>query len=118
NPNTATPQNLGVNAWCGAITATAPSPLVRTVCGLRSIRPGVSTTVLNVVGDQYMLNFGGVEGNVASGGGAAANPFSTMQSLPPVILGQGHSALIYIWFPVMSAPSAATFAPEIGFWVR
>lgn len=105
----------GVLAYCGAIVATAATA-GRTVCGLRVLRPGVSTTVINVIGDMHLLNFGGVEGAVGSITVANANIMP--QALPPVVIGPGQSALIYLWFPVMTAPSAATFAPEIAFWLR
>jgi hypothetical protein len=117
NPNGAAPggNGSGLTIWCGAITASAAvNP--RVIVGLRNLRPGVSTTVINVVGDMHLLNFGGVEGAVGSI--VAANANIMPQALPPIIIGPGQTALLYIWFPVMSAPSAATFAPELGLWVR
>jgi hypothetical protein len=100
----------------GAITATAASGSVRTITSIRNIRPAVSATVVNVVGDTNILNFGGVEGGNSSITIANANIMTA--SLPPVVIGAGHTALLYIWYPVLTAPSAATYAPEIGYWVR
>jgi hypothetical protein len=108
--------NSSASIYCGAIVAPAASGAVRPICGLRNIRPAVSATVVNVVGDMHLLTFGSVEGAVGSITIANANLMP--QALPPVVLGPGHSALIYVWYPVMTAPSAATYAPEIGFWVR
>jgi len=105
----------GILAYCGAIVATA-AVAARTIVGVRNLRPSVSATVINVVGDMNLINFGGVEGSAGSITIANANVMP--QAFPPVIIGPGQSALVYLWFPVMSAPSAATFAPEIGFWVR
>jgi len=100
----------------GAIVAPAASGAARTIVPLRNIRPGVSTTVINVVGDMNLLTFGSVEGAVGSITVANANIMP--QALPPVVIGAGHTALLYIWYPVLTAPSAATYAPEVGYWVR
>lgn len=105
-----------VNAYCGAITATAATANARNLVGLRNLRPGVSTTVINVIGDMHHLNFGGVEGAVGSITVANANVMP--QALPPLVIPPQCSGLIYLWFPVLSAPSAATYAPELGFWLR
>jgi hypothetical protein len=116
SPNMVTGNSSAASIYCGAIVAPAASGSVRAVCGLRNIRPAVSATVINVVGDQHLLTFGSVEGAVGSITVANANIMP--QAFPPIIIGPGNSALIYIWYPVMTAPSAATYAPEIGFWVR
>lgn len=115
NPNMAANNVSGAIINCGAIVAPAASA-ARTVVGIRNIRPSVSTTVINVVGDMNLLTFGSVEG--ATGSITVANANIMPQALPPVIIGPGQTALLYIWYPVVSAPSAATYAPEIGFWVR
>src|SRR4051812_16825581 len=116
NPNMVSATASGATINCGAIVAPAASGSARTVVGLRNLRPSVSTTVINVVGDMNLLTFGSVKGAVGSITVANANIMP--QALPPVIIGPGHTALLYIWYPVVSAPSAATYAPEIGFWVR
>lgn len=116
NANPAISTQSGVNVYCGAITASAATAAARTLVGVRNLRPSVSTTVINVVGDMNLLNFGSVEGAVGSITIANANVMP--QALPPVVLPPNYSALLYLWYPVMSAPSAATYAPEIGFWVR
>lgn len=115
NPNQTSSNVSGAVINCGAIVAPAASA-ARTIVGIRNIRPSVSTTVTNVVGDMNLLTFGSVEG--ATGSIVIANANIMPQALPPVIIGPGHTALLYMWTPVISAPSAATFAPEIGFWVR
>lgn len=105
----------GVSVYAGAITATAATA-ARTIVGVRNIRPNVSATVINVVGDMNLINFGSVEG--ATGSIVIANANIMPQAFPPVVVPPLSSALIYLTYPVMSAPSAATFAPELGFWVR
>lgn len=117
NPNMAVAGagGSGLTIFCGAITATtAVNP--RVIVGLRNLRPNVSSTVINVVGDMHLLNFGGVEGS--TGSIVVANANIMPQALPPVIIGPNQTALIYLWYPVMTAPSAATYAPELGLWVR
>lgn len=115
NPNQAASTTSGAIINCGAIVAPAASA-ARTIVGIRNIRPSVSTTVINVVGDMNLLTFGSVEG--ATGSITIGNANIMPQALPPVIIGPGQTVLIYLWYPVVSAPSAATYAPEIGFWVR
>jgi hypothetical protein len=116
NANMASSNASGATINCGAILAPAASGAARTLVGVRNLRPSVSTTVINVVGDMNLLNFGSVEGAVGSITIANANIMP--QAMPPVVIAPGHTALLYLWFPVMTAPSAATYAPEIGFWVR
>jgi hypothetical protein len=99
----------------GAITATAASSAARTIVGARNIRPGVSTTNYSAVGDQNILVFGSNE-QAQSATVTLANPQSLTMPLPSIIIGPQMSALVYIWFPVMTAPSAGTFVPEVGFW--
>jgi len=117
NPNGAAAggNGSGLTIKCGAITATA-AVNARTIVGVRNLRPSVSATVINVVGDMNLLTFGAVEG--ATGSITIANANIMPQAMPPIIIGPGQTALLYIWFPVMTAPSAATYAPELGLWVR
>lgn len=116
NANMASANASGLTINCGALVVPAASGSVRTISGLRNLRPSVSTTVINVVGDMNLLNFGSVEG--ATGSITIANANIMPQAMPPVIIGPGQTALLYLWFQGVSAPSAATYAPEIGFWVR
>lgn len=116
NANSANGNASNVTVWCGAVTATAATAAARTLVGLRNLRPSVSATVVNVVGDMHLLNFGSVEG--ATGSIVIANANIMPQALPPLVIPPLSSALIYLFYPVMSAPSAATFAPELGLWVR
>lgn len=117
NTNMSVASASGVAVVCGAIVSPAASPLARTLVGFRNIRPAVSGTQANVVGDQHLLNFGGVENN-ASGNITVANVNILPQSLPPVIIGPGQSALLYLWWPGITTPAGGGFAPEVGFWVR
>lgn len=116
NPNAPTTSPTGVAIFCGAITASAASGSARTIVGVRNLRPNVSATVINVVGDMNLINFGSVEG--ATGSIVVANANIMPQAFPPILVPPGWTALLYLTYPVMSAPSAATFAPELGFWVR
>jgi hypothetical protein len=116
NVNGAVSGTPGVSAYCGAITATAATAAVRNIIGMRIIRPGALSTAANVVGDMHLLNFGSVEGAVGSIVPTNANIMP--QALPPVVIPPGWSFLLNLWVGVSAAPSAGTWAPEIGFWVR
>jgi len=105
-----------VTVWFGALVATAASANARTTVTSRNIRPSVSTTVINVVGDMNLLNFGSVEG--ATGSIVVANANIMPQAFPPLVIPPLSTGLIYIYYPIMTAPSAATYAPELGFWIR
>jgi hypothetical protein len=118
-PVNSDPSNAGITGLtinCGAVVATAASSAARTQVGIRNLRPGVSTTIINVVGDMNLVNFGSVEGAVGSITVANANIMP--QAFPAVKIPPGFTWLFYLWYPVLSAPSAATFAPELGLWMR
>lgn len=100
----------------GNITAAAATGAVRAVCGLRILRPAVSATVADVVGETKQLNFGGVEAMIA-GSITVANANQIPVPLPPIILGPGTCCLIYYMMNGTS-PSAASFAPEFGWFER
>lgn len=116
NANLSSGNASGVTIFAGAVTASAATAAARTLVGVRNLRPNVSATVINVVGDMNLLNFGSVEG--ATGSIVIANANVMPQAMPPLIIPPLSTALIYLTYPVMSAPSAATFAPEVGLWVR
>lgn len=119
NPNLYYPANASnvvANAGCNA---TAASAAVRAIVGQRNVRPALSTTVVNVIGDMNMFVFGGVEGTVNGQISITAGVSNIIpQNFPPVIIPPQCSGLLYIWYPVLSAPSAAAYVPEVGFWVR
>lgn len=103
--------------YFGAITATAATAAVRAVAGLRIIRPAVSATVLDVVGEQKILNFGGVE-SAMNGSITVANANNIPVPMPPIVIGPQQSCLIYLWQNVGATNVAATYAPELAFWER
>ena len=100
----------------GQLVASAPTGSARTLVGLRILRPIVSTTVMDVAGEQKQLNFGGVEANI-NGSITAANANNIPVALPPIVIGPGGCALIYY---VMNGttPSAQTFFPEVAWSER
>ncbi len=116
NVNLLQAASSNVIIWCGALVATAASGSARTIVTSRNIRPSVSSTVINVVGDMNLLNFGSVEG--ATGSIVVANANIMPQAFPPLVVAPLSTALIYIYYPILTAPSAATYAPEVGFWLR
>jgi hypothetical protein len=116
-----TNMNLGTaksNAIVYAVpNAIAASALARTVAGLRTLRPCVSTTVAAVVGDMHYLNSGGVEGG-AQGNITVGNANLTSHPLPPIVIGPQQSALLYLYYAAGGTIVAGSYAPEIGWWER
>ena len=98
----------------GALTLTAASSSARTICGLRILRPVVSTTVADVVGEQKVLNFGGVEANL-NGSITVANANNIPLALPCISIGPQQSLNVHF---IMNGttPGAASYAPELGWW--
>lgn len=118
NPNMDVAARASVaKLYFGAITASAATGSVRALSPLRVIRPAVSGTVLDVVGETKWFNFGGVEGAL-NGSITIANANFITVPMPPVIIGAGQCALIYLWQNVGATNVAATYAPEIGWWER
>jgi len=103
--------------WFGALTATAASGAVRALSPLRVVRPAVSGTVLDVVGETKHFNFGAVEA-LLNGSITIANANNIPVPLPPVILGPDTSALLYLWQNVGATNVAATYAPELAWFER
>jgi hypothetical protein len=116
-----TNQDLGyvksiASVYFGAVVATAASALARAICGLRILRPTVATNVADVVGELKFINFGGVE-QPLNGSITIANANQIPHPAPPVVIGPGQSALVYV---VMNGttPVASSYAPEISWWER
>lgn len=98
----------------GALTLTSATSSARTICGLRILRPTVSATVADVVGEQKLLNFGGVE-QMLNGSITVANANNIPLSMPCISIGPGQSANVHF---IMNGttPGAASYAPEIAWW--
>ena len=118
SPNMDTPARTSVcKMYFGALTASAATGSVRAVVPLRVIRPVVSATVLDVVGETKWFNFGGVEGAL-NGSITIANANFITVPMPAIIIGPNQCVLIYLWQNVGGTNVAATYAPEIGVWER
>lgn len=104
------------SVYFGAVSATAASSLARAVCGLRILRPAVSATVADVVGELKIINFGGVESTI-NGSITVANANQIPHPAPPIVIGPQQSCLIYFVLNG-TTPSAASFAPELGWFER
>lgn len=103
--------------WFGVLTATAASSQVRAISPLRVVRPAVSGTVLDVVGETKWFNFGAVEG-MLNGSITIANANFIPVPMPAISVGPGWSALLYLWQNVGATNVAATYAPELAWWER
>lgn len=117
NPNMDAGQPSVAQVYFGALTASAATGSVRAISPLRVIRPSVSGTVLDVVGETKWFNFGGVEG-MLNGSITAANANFIPVPMPAVIVGPNQSALLYLWQNNGATNVAATYAPELGWWER
>lgn len=118
SPNMDVGKNASIGkAYFGAITASAATGSARPVVPLRVIRPVVSATVLDVVGETKWFNFGGVEGAL-NGSITIANANFITVPMPAIVIGPGQCALLYLWQNVGATNVAATYAPEIGWWER
>jgi hypothetical protein len=116
NPNMDSAQSSIAKVRFGNITATAATGAVRHPVGLRILRPVVSATVADVVGEQKMLNFGPVE-QMLNGSITVANANNIPLAMPPLIIGPQQSALIYF---IMNGttPGAVSYAPELAWFER
>ena len=103
--------------YAGAVTASAASANVRPLVGQASMRPAVSASVACVVGDQFLLDFGSIEGGMA-GSITVSNAEMISIPVPPVLIGPQQSALLYLWLVGATGAAAASFVPEIGYLER
>jgi hypothetical protein len=108
--------------YAGALVATTATASARTLVGQRTARFWVSATVQGVVGDTLALNFGGVEapslGPICSATTLNTLGHTVSLALPAVVIGPGQSALIYVFWPAATTPTATSYAPELGWWER
>lgn len=111
-----TPKSIA-KVYFGAITAAAATLSARAISPLRVVRPAVSGTVMDVVGETKLFNFGGVEA-MLNGSITIANANFIPVPMAPVIIGPGQSALLYLWQNVGGTNVAATYAPELAWWER
>lgn len=107
----------------GALVAPAVTAAARTIVGQRLVRCPVSATALTLANlDQFLFNFGGVDISMALPNGASAtleaNVVGRTINLPPIEIGPGHSAWIYVFSVAGGAVTAGNFLPEIGHWER
>jgi hypothetical protein len=116
NPGAVTQTAPKVGVYFGAPTATAVGSSAATISGLRILRPAASATVPDVVGELKVLNFGGVEA-MLNGAITVGSANMISHPMPPVVLPPGASALLYLILNG-TTPGAASFAPELGLFVR
>lgn len=111
SPNPAIPADGSSAVYAGALVAVAAS-----LAGSRLIGRGVFRTVIPVVGDTYLLNFGGHEFTSVglAKNGTAPSDF-THHHAPVSIPPQG-SFLLHLWLPSQSA--ASSYEVEVGYAKR
>lgn len=105
-------------SYFGAVTALAATTAARTLVGQRMTRPSPTTSALTLVGDTWLINFGGVEQATPSSI-TVTNAGSYPVPMPPAMVPWGSSLLLYLWWANHTpAGGAAGFLPEVGFWMR
>jgi hypothetical protein len=107
----------------GALTVPTASANARTIVGQRLVRCPVSATALTLANlDQFLFNFGGVDIAMALPNQASptveASVVGRTINLPPVVIGPGQSAWVYVFSVAGGAVAAGNFVPEIGWWER
>jgi len=75
-----------------------------------------SRTVIPVVGDSYILNFGGTDGGGTSPTLNGANPVTNVMRAPPVVISPQGWLQYHIFLPSQSA--ASSWEIEMGYWER
>jgi hypothetical protein len=96
-----------LSVWAGALVAAAAGTPLRH-CS-RLVRP-----VIPVIGDQYLIKFGGIDFGVISlleSGTAIADRYV---AAPPMIVDPAFTGQIHIWLPGQSA--ASSYEVELGGW--
>jgi len=102
--------------YFGNLVTTAVGQYTRALVGQRILRPVVSGTVADVIGETKFLNFGGVEA-MMNGSITVANANNIPIPMPPVIIGPSQCAVLHFWMNG-TTPSAASYLPELGWWER
>jgi len=110
NSNMDAPSASIAQVWAGALTTVAASASARVVArgNLRGVIP--------VVGDEWILKFGGADAPGASSLGGTA-PLRMPIPCGPVVVGPQQSACLQLWFP-SNATTAAEYEVEAGWWER
>jgi hypothetical protein len=116
NVNMASASVSQVNCYAGALVLTTPSGAARTIVGQTMLRPAASATAVTVIGDQFLLNFGGVE-NASNGNITLTNPNIISCPLPPLVLGPQQTFMLHPW-AAATTPAAGTWTFEVGYWLR
>ncbi len=74
---------------------------------------------LNIIGDEMLIVFGSTDAGAQTATTAAegaGQPGRRVSSAPAVVIGPGHSAVIYVWLPGSSASPAPEY--ELCGWMR
>jgi len=122
NTNRDVSVSSNASVYFGAVTATAANA-ARVLVGQRLFREPVSATALSLANmDDWLFNFGGVEGGPAhpagSSGTVQANIAHKTFNCPPLVIGPQQSLVLYMWLTANSGQTAGTFFPELGWWER
>jgi hypothetical protein len=96
--------------FAGALVTTALSSAAR------QVGRAVLRTVIPVINDEYIFNFGAVDIS-ANQSLATATAIRQNIPMPPVIIGPQQTLTMGMWFPG-NATTAGSFEVEVGYWER
>lgn len=122
NSGVANPTSVA-KVYLGSLTAAAAGPNVRCLIGQRLFRAPVTATAMSLAYlDDWHYEFGSVEsppaGTPGTSGTVNANALHSVFKHPPVVIGPGHSFLLYLWMAANSGQTGGTLLPDLGWWRR
>ncbi len=105
-----------VSAFTGGAVITVPTATAtaRTIVGNLVLRAQIG-----VVGDEYLIQFGGREGG--SNGVVTAAPAGAstiVKAHPPLVIAPSHFAVFHLWFPANSATGLSVGGLDVGFTMK
>lgn len=87
--------------------------------GARTVARASLPTSLGIAGDDYVLQFGGIDHAPYAGltAARATAPAKLCANVAPVVIGPGQYAVIYMWW-LTAATTAPSFEYELGWYER
>lgn len=116
NPGASSPNSAGVGDTSVAVYAGALVAVAASLAGSRVLSRGVFRTAIPVIGDQFLLNFGGHEFTSVGLAKNGTAPSDFTHHHAPVSIAPGGSFLLHLWLPSQSA--ASSFEVEAGYVKR
>jgi hypothetical protein len=104
--------------YAGALTLNAATANARIQVGQRTLRPCASTSAADVIGEEKILNWGGVEQGMFATYATLTAINSSVHGLPPIVIGPQQCLILHLWSPGGALTTGASYAPEMGWFER